>query len=192
MQASDTPSTILVPTQLTGAENYGLCSRSMRIALLGKGKLGFMNGVCKREAQGTELRNMWDKCDAICMNQMHIQYGRILRRDSTRLKELWDEYDMIVPMPSCGCDILKDYVEHLQEQRLLQFLAGLNDSYDHTRRQILIKIVAPSVNQAYAMIIEVESDQSIGTNSANHNQPDPLAMSFGRGRGHAYQGTTGR
>ncbi|KAH0666363.1 hypothetical protein KY285_027569 [Solanum tuberosum] len=108
----------------------------------------------------------------------------------SRLKELWDEYDMIVPVPSCGCDKSKDYVEHLQEQ--LQFLACLNYSYDHTKRQILLKIVAPSVNHAYAMIIEVESDQSIGTNSTNQNQSDPLVMSFGRGRGHAYQGTTDR
>ncbi|KAH0647570.1 hypothetical protein KY285_032818 [Solanum tuberosum] len=79
----------------------------------------------------------------------------------SRLKELWNKYDRIVPVPSCGCDESKDYVEHLKEQRLLQFLA---------------------VNQAYEMIIEVESNKFIGANSAD--QPDPLAMSFGSGRGH--------
>lgn len=50
LQASDTASAVLVPTLLIGAKNYGLWSRSMRITLLGKGKLGFVNGTCKREA----------------------------------------------------------------------------------------------------------------------------------------------
>ncbi|XP_055806971.1 uncharacterized protein LOC129875747 [Solanum dulcamara] len=100
---------------------------------------------------------------------------------------------MIVPVPSCGCDKSKDYVEHLQEQRLLQFLASLNDSYNHTRRQILLKTNAPIVNQVYAMIIEVESDKSIGVSSGNAVSPnDPLALHFGGGRGHTYQGSTGK
>lgn len=150
LQASDTPGTILVPTQLIGAENYGLWSRSMKIALLGKGKLGFVNGVCKREVQRSELRDLWDKCDAIVhswiMNsvskyllngivygsnahavwedlkerfnkvnrmrtfQLHKEIATISQGTNSvsmyhsRLKELWDEYDMIEPVPSCSCE----------------------------------------------------------------------------------------
>ncbi|XP_060212214.1 uncharacterized protein LOC132639830 [Lycium barbarum] len=96
----------------------------------------------------------------------------------SKLKELWNEYDMIVLAPSCGCPNSKDYVEHLQEQRLLQFLSGLNDAYDHNRRRILLKTIAPTINQAYAMITEVESDTSINVNSSARvtTQNDPLAM----------------
>ncbi|KAG5590038.1 hypothetical protein H5410_040552 [Solanum commersonii] len=178
-------------------------------------KTRFRQWSLKREAQRNELRDLWNKCDAIVhswiMNYVskhllnEVVYGsnahvvwkdlkerfnkgncmRIFsytRKLKQYIKELWNKYDRIVPVPSCGCDESKDYVEHLKEQRLLQFLAGLNDSYDHTRRQILLKIVFLSVNQAYEMIIEVESNKFIGANSAD--QPDPLLMSFGSGRGH--------
>lgn len=43
---------------------------------------------------------------------------------------------------------------------------GLNYLYDYTRRQILLKIVAPSINHASTMIIKVESDKSINRNVA--------------------------
>lgn len=39
---------------------------------------------------------------------------------------------------------------------MLQFLSGLNDSNDQARCQILMKIVEPTLNQAYTMIIENE------------------------------------
>nr|XP_010320508.1 uncharacterized protein LOC104647229 [Solanum lycopersicum] len=158
-----------------------------------------LNGIVygsNAHAVWEDLKERFNKVNRMRIFQLHKEIATMSQgTDSvsiyhSKLKELWDEYDMIVPVPSCGCDKSKDYVEHLQEQRLLQFLSGLNDSYDHTRRQILLKTVAPSVNQAYAMIIEVESDKSIGVNSLK--QLDPLAINFGRGRGHAYQGFTGR
>lgn len=62
----------------------------------------------------------------------------------SRLKELWDEYDSIVPPPSCDCDQSKEYSEHLQKQRLLQFLMGLNDGYSNARGQILMKTTPPT------------------------------------------------
>lgn len=47
-----------------------------------------------------------------------------------KLKELWHEYDVLVPSPNCGCEKSKDYIKHLSQQRLLHFLSGLNESYD--------------------------------------------------------------
>lgn len=158
-----------------------------------------LNGIVygsNAHAVWKDLKERFNKVNRMRIFQLHKQISTLSQGTNSvsvyysKLKKLWDEYDMIVPVPSCGCDKSKDYVEHLQEQRLLQFLVGLNDSSDHTRRQILLKTIAPSVNQAYAMIIEVESDKSVIVNSFNQN--DPLAMSFGSGRGHNYQGSTGR
>lgn len=78
----------------------------------------------------------------------------------TKLKELWAEYDAMVIFPSCECPKSKDYVEHLQQQRLIQFLRGLNESHSQARRQILMKTSEPTLNQAYAMIVEEESQRS--------------------------------
>lgn len=55
---------------------------------------------------------------------------------------------------------LKEYADHLQRQRLLQFLSGLNDSYVQGRRKIIIKSTEPTLNQAYDLIVENESQMS--------------------------------
>ena len=82
----------------------------------------------------------------------------------TKLKNLWDEYDSILPPPSCDCNKSKEYVEQLQYQRLLQFLMGLNDSYTSARGQILMMNNLPNVNQAYALVIQDESQRGIAGN----------------------------
>jgi len=41
--SSDTPGVALIAIKLTGPENYGLWSRSMKLALLVKNKLGFVD-----------------------------------------------------------------------------------------------------------------------------------------------------
>ena len=46
---SDSSSAVLVPIKLVGSENYGIWSRAMRIALLGKRKYGFVTGTCTKD-----------------------------------------------------------------------------------------------------------------------------------------------
>jgi len=67
----------------------------------------------------------------------------------------------MVIFPSCECPKSKDYVEHLRQQRLIQFLGGLNESHSQARRQILMKTSEPTLNQAYAMITEEESEKYV-------------------------------
>nr|XP_009768762.1 PREDICTED: uncharacterized protein LOC104219738 [Nicotiana sylvestris] len=110
-----------------------------------------------------DLRERFDKVNRVRIFQLHREIATISQgTDSvsmyfTRLKELWAEYDAMIPSPNCGCLKSKENVEHFLQQRLLQFLSGLNDSYDQARRQIIMKTTEPTLNQAYAMIIERES-----------------------------------
>ncbi|KAH0773331.1 hypothetical protein KY290_010468 [Solanum tuberosum] len=76
----------------------------------------------------------------------------------TKLKNLWDEYDSILPPPSCDYHKAKEYVEQLPYQRLLQFLMGLNDIYSQARDQIVMMHNLPNVNQAYALVIQDENN----------------------------------
>ncbi|XP_049394598.1 uncharacterized protein LOC125858857 [Solanum stenotomum] len=209
---SDTPGSVLIPVKLTGSENYGLWSRSMRIALLGKRKLGFVLGTCTKASVGAQLHDQWETCNAIVLSwlmntvsadllngivyasdaylvwedlkesfdkvnrvriwQLHRENTTLMQGTNSvstyfsKLKELWSEYDVLVPSPSCGCEKSKDYIEHLSQQRLLHFLSGLNESYDQARRQILMKSITPSLGQAYAMIIQDESQQVTAANIA--------------------------
>ncbi|KAH0722444.1 hypothetical protein KY289_005488 [Solanum tuberosum] len=49
LQNSDVPGVNLAHCVLTGMENYTLWSKSMRIALLGKNKIGFADGTCRKD-----------------------------------------------------------------------------------------------------------------------------------------------
>lgn len=57
LAAIDTPGVVLHDIKLTGQENYGLWSRSMRMALLRKNKLGFIEGTCLKSSYKGELAN---------------------------------------------------------------------------------------------------------------------------------------
>ncbi|KAA3466528.1 UBN2_3 domain-containing protein [Gossypium australe] len=74
-------------------------------------------------------------------------------------KLLWDEYDALMSVSSCSCDMSQQYLGHVKHQRLFQFLTGLNDSYASLRSQILIMQRLTSVNLAYSMLVQEESQR---------------------------------
>lgn len=51
----------------------------------------------------------------------------------SRLRDLWDEHDAIMPCPGCPCPESKKLSEHNEYQMLSQFLMGLNESYSQPR-----------------------------------------------------------
>lgn len=55
LNSNDNSGAILILLQLQGPENYSVWSRAMRIAILGRNKLGFIDGTCKRENYGPNL-----------------------------------------------------------------------------------------------------------------------------------------
>ncbi|KAH0773131.1 hypothetical protein KY290_010268 [Solanum tuberosum] len=52
-------------SQLTGMDNYTLWSRAMEIALLGRNKLGFIDGSVLQSDFDGPLKKIWDRCNAI-------------------------------------------------------------------------------------------------------------------------------
>ena len=65
---SDNSSVVLIPIKLIGSENYGVWSRAMRIALLGKRKYDFVIGACNRALYKDELHEQWETCNAIMLS----------------------------------------------------------------------------------------------------------------------------
>lgn len=57
LDISDSLGAMMIPIKLTGSENYGVWSRSMRIALLGKRKYGFLTGACTKALYQNELHD---------------------------------------------------------------------------------------------------------------------------------------
>ncbi|XP_070050350.1 uncharacterized protein [Nicotiana tomentosiformis] len=135
-----------------------------------------------------DLHERFDKVNRVRIFQLHRAISRLSQGEDsvvvyfTKLKELWAEYDVLVPSPNCGCPKSKEHMIHLQQQRVMQFLDGLNDTYDHARRQIFMKTTELTLNQAYAPITQDENQQCVGGGVIGH-KTDPLTMQAGRGQG---------
>lgn len=68
LHASDVSGVSLIFLQLTSTNNYSLWSRSMRIALLGRNKLGFVDGTWKKERFREEFRGQWERVNVIVLS----------------------------------------------------------------------------------------------------------------------------
>ncbi|XP_070015997.1 uncharacterized protein [Nicotiana sylvestris] len=146
LQPCDTPGSSLISIKLIGPENYALWNSSMRVSLLEKSKLGFvdvlswiMNSVSNELLSGmvyatsaqkvwTDLRKTFDEVNGSRILYLHRQIATLTQDISSvsvyfsKLKELWAELDVVMPCPGCGYEESKKYVEHFESQRLLQFL----------------------------------------------------------------------
>ncbi|XP_031478747.1 uncharacterized protein LOC116249687 isoform X1 [Nymphaea colorata] len=77
----------------------------------------------------------------------------------TKLKALWDELSSYSLIPMCSCGGMKSYSEQIQREHVIQFLMGLNDSYNAVRGQILLLDPLPNVNKVYAMVLQEEKQR---------------------------------
>lgn len=82
------------------------------------------------------------------------QYTLTIADYFSKLSNLWDEFDALIPCPSCPCPESRKFGEHYEYQRLLQFLMGLNKSYSPPRSQILMTSSIPSLNKACALLMD--------------------------------------
>nr|XP_025888954.1 uncharacterized protein LOC112942267 [Solanum lycopersicum] len=208
--SSDVPTAVQIGIQLTGMENYILWSRAMQLNLLMKNKLGFIDGSIKRDGFTTEIKKkQWDRFNAMVLSWIMsnvskdlvsgilfrsnaAQFWLDLQERFDKLKDLWDEFDSIVPPPSCECVRSKDYSYNMGRQKLLQFLMGLNESYAQARSQILMLNPQPSVNQCYAMIVHDESQRALSGEYSGGGITDPTVLLTNKLGGYKFGGSGSR
>lgn len=78
LSSVDVPGALSVRIQLTGMENYTLWSRAMEIALLGRNKLGFVDGTVLRSDYEGYLKKIWDRCNAIVISWLTCNVSKEL------------------------------------------------------------------------------------------------------------------
>ena len=95
LHPSDAPGSLSIEIQLKGMENYMIWSRAMKLALLGRNKLGFIDESVTRNIYKGDLQRKRERCNAILvscrillveffLDLMLISSGTILKRDLTR------------------------------------------------------------------------------------------------------------
>ncbi|XP_070026197.1 uncharacterized protein [Nicotiana sylvestris] len=122
---SDIPGALSLGFQLIGIENYTMWSQAMEVSLLTRNKLGFIDGTINRDTYGdncdllcgvlfrsnacaiwADLREHFDKVNASRMYYLHREIFTLTQGMTSvsvyysKLKDLWDEYDSIMPPPT--------------------------------------------------------------------------------------------
>ncbi|VFQ70068.1 unnamed protein product [Cuscuta campestris] len=81
---------------------------------------------------------------------------------------------MVSNLPRCTCGSAQAMVKHEQDQKLIQFLMGLNSEYNTIRGNILVMRPLPSVAVAYGMLIQEEKQREI--QAASPLMPEHTSM----------------
>lgn len=133
LKSSDTPGIALHTVKLTGPENYGLWSRSMRLALLVKNKLGFVDGTCLKSTYKGDLATQWERCNGVVLSWISItlapnllptiMYVSNARRIWEDFKERFDKSNLIrvyqlwaeVANLKQGTDSVTDYYSKMRD-----------------------------------------------------------------------------
>ncbi|XP_019240058.1 PREDICTED: uncharacterized protein LOC109220052 [Nicotiana attenuata] len=96
---------------------------------------------------------------------MLVQGNNSIAGYFTRLKKLWDELDSLnshlVCSCECVCDGKRKVTKFLEDQRIIQFLMGLNDVYSQARGNILMMNPLPGIDFAYSLLLQDENQREI-------------------------------
>ncbi|KAI9165452.1 hypothetical protein LWI28_014477 [Acer negundo] len=109
--------------------------------------------LCERFSQSNAPRVFEIQRDIAYLRQEQLSVSVYY----TRLKGLWDE------LASYNDAVLGAQQD---QQKLMQFLMGLNDSYSAVRGQILLMNLLPSVRQAYSSVSQEEKQRLLSSTHA--------------------------
>ncbi|XP_075092493.1 uncharacterized protein LOC142172718 [Nicotiana tabacum] len=110
-----------------------------------------------------EIRRRFGQASGIKIFQICKEISSISQGSSSissyfnRIKKLWDELSFSVSYPDCVCGCKETYQRLDEEQKVHQFLMGLNESYSTIRRNILMMKPLPDVDSVYSMLVNDES-----------------------------------
>ncbi|XP_019162022.1 PREDICTED: uncharacterized protein LOC109158591 [Ipomoea nil] len=106
--------------------------------------------------------------DIFRVSDLHAEIHEIRQGDLNigtyfaKLKVLWDELQVIRPLPTCNCarrcdcGLLDKLQAYLDSDNLSVFLRGLNDNYVSVQLQIMMMKPLPSVDEAFLIVQQQE------------------------------------
>ncbi|XP_019235890.1 PREDICTED: uncharacterized protein LOC109216210 [Nicotiana attenuata] len=124
----------------------------------------------------TELEERYGKADGARIFELkkelaHISQGSMdIASYFNKVKQLWDEIASLstgrVRMCTCGGKAAED-----EEQKVYQFLMGLNDTYVQTRSNIIMMKPLPSIGNVYGILLSDEKQRQVsaGTQFASNS-----------------------
>ncbi|KAJ0790577.1 putative transcription factor interactor and regulator CCHC(Zn) family [Helianthus annuus] len=114
-----------------------------------------------------DLNDRYGQANGAKLYQLQKNLCQITQRNNdianyfAKVKTNWDGLSSLNLIPSCTCGAAHIIAKRDEDQRLIQFLIGLNSSYDVIRGSILMMQPLPSINQAYGILIHKEKQREI-------------------------------
>lgn len=101
----------------------------------------------------------------------------------SKMKHLWDALKVLRQFPSCdcgaltkcSCNFLKRLANFENEEKVMQFLLGLNSGFDSTISNILTIDQIPSVNKALFFLQQVETQRELSGHADINTEISALA-----------------
>ena len=70
----------------------------------------------------------------------------------SKLDSYWKEFDGLTSLTECTCEAADSFKSHSKLMKLMQFLSGLDDSYNQVKSHILLMDPLPSVKTAFSLV----------------------------------------
>ncbi|KAL8128450.1 hypothetical protein V2J09_017605 [Rumex salicifolius] len=116
----------------------------------------------------------------------------------TSFKRLWDEYFVLVDLPKCSsCGVVGAMPQLLINLQNVQFLVGLNDSYNSVRTNVLMMKPVPTLAEVYQLVLQDESQRelrstpSVASDSTALHSFNKFQNSSSKSSGSSYSGGRG-
>ena len=116
----------------------------------------------ERYGQSNKARLFQAQKDVCCVSQGDLDIASYFNK----AKRLWDEFTAASASPrctccKCECEINARLSNYFQDQKLIQFLMGLNETYTHVRGNILMINPTPSLSQVYSLLVQEERQRQV-------------------------------
>ena len=157
-----------------------------------------------------DLKERFMRGDRIRVSQLYQEIAK-LKQGSHKitdyfieLRGLWEELDQYRPMPQCNCSMpctclaMRNAKGFRAEDRIIQFLIGLNEEYEGVASQVLLMDPMPPINRVFSLVMQQERKLKYGViNVPNTPLEETTGLvnvvnaqkQFGRGRGgNSFQG----
>ncbi|XP_021765865.1 uncharacterized protein LOC110730064 [Chenopodium quinoa] len=161
--------------KLQGSSNFRSWKRSMEIALESRRKLGFVTGTLVKDSSDTVKAEIWNQLEkrfSLVNGSRKYKLNKELydtKQQSmtiseyyTQMKAIWEELESLNVLPSIGevnaevAAFLTALGKQNEEQKLFQFLNGLDDAHGAQRSQILMMKTLPSVETTCSFLEQEE------------------------------------
>ncbi|XP_074303586.1 uncharacterized protein LOC141638035 [Silene latifolia] len=181
LSQSDQPSLKLTSAEFDGSD-FLSWKREAYLALISKNKEGFIDGTFRRPPSTHDSYHQWIRCDLLVMKCLEVyqlrkelvetsQANTPLVEYYNKLKRTWETLDALDPVPlcncgaidACTCQLLKRMLDRESNTKLIQFLMGLNSSFEATKTNVLNMEPLPPLHKAYSLLQKVERHKQIAT-----------------------------